>query len=218
MKKNIYRFFPHPFDSIIIVFFILIYSIFGVHLSGDNQPYPSIEILAESQEKNMLMEGKQKTDLTISFDYVVDGSPQQIFNLWTTVSGIKKFFGVDAVVDLKVGGSYEIYFLPFSDPQSDPNSTKGAKLLGVEKDKKLVFEWKMPPFASELNINPLPTWVEVDFEALEKNPNKTHVSLKHYGFKRGEKWENVFEFFSRNWALILYRLDMLCANDFPMKS
>lgn len=93
------------------------------------------------------MDGKQETDLSIILNFVVDGSPDHIFNLWTTVSEIKKFFGSDAVVDLKSGGSYEIYFLPRDEPNSNINSTKGARLSDIKKGEKLVFEWTMPPFA-----------------------------------------------------------------------
>jgi uncharacterized protein YndB with AHSA1/START domain len=184
----------------------------GSNFIGKTQA--DLERSVELQEKNALMEGKQKTDHSITLNYVVEGSPAQIFNLWTTVSEIKRFFGTDAFVDLRPGGSYEIYFLPRQDPNSDVNSTKGARLLDIKKDEKLAFEWTMPPFASELNTFPLPTWVEVTFQALNNNPNKTHVCLKHYGFKRGGKWDKAYEYFVRNWALILFRLDLLCATDF----
>ena len=175
---------------------------------------PSLESSLELQAKNTLMDGKQETDLSIILNFVVDGSPEKIFNLWTTVSEIKRFFGADAVVDLKLGGSYEIYFLPREDPKSNINSTKGARLLDIKKGEKLVFEWTMPPFASELNTKPLPTWVELTFQSIKNNPNKTHVSLKHSGFKRGGKWDKAYEYFVRNWSIILFRLDLLCASDF----
>jgi len=170
--------------------------------------------IPELHEKNALMEGKQKTDLSVNLNYVVEGSPERIFHLWTTVSETKRFFGTDAVIDLRPGGSYEIYFLPRDNPESDINSTKGARLLDMEKGKKLIFEWTMPPFACELNTKPLPTWVEVTFQSLKNHPGKTHVSLKHFGFKKGSLWEKAYEYFVRNWGLVLFRLDLLCANEF----
>lgn len=194
-----------------LVSFFMVNVLFGSKFIGKS--LPPIEGSLEIQDKNNLMDGKQETDFSITLDFIIEASPEHIFNLWTTVSGIKRFFGTDAVLDLKSGGAYEIYFLPRNDPDSDMNSTKGARLLDIKKDEKLVFEWTMPPFASELNTKPLPTWVEVTFQALKTDPDKTHVRLKHCGFKRGGKWEKAYEFFVRNWALILYRLDLLCATD-----
>jgi len=161
-----------------------------------------------------IMDGKHKTDLSINFNFIVEGSPDQIFRLWTTVSEMKKFFCTDAVVDLRQGGVYEIYFLSQDNPESDINSTKGARLLDIKKDEKLAFEWTMPPFAGEFNIIPLPTWVEITFQALKNNPKKTHISLTHYGFKSGSKWNEAYQFFVRNWSLILFRLDLFCASNF----
>jgi uncharacterized protein YndB with AHSA1/START domain len=142
---------------------------------------------------------------------VLDRPVEKVFELWTTVAGIKSFFAEDARIELKAGGAYEIYFLPRSNPESDANSTRGAKLLHLEKNRTLVFEWTAPPFAAELNINPLPTWVEVNLKPLHSNPNKSQLTLSHFGFKRVGKWTRVYEFFVRNWSAILFRLDLICA-------
>lgn len=170
-----------------------------------------IVLPAFSSDDLQLMKGKQKTDRSIKLNIVVDATVETVFNLWTTVEGCRKFFGKDAIIDLKPGGKYEIYFLPRIDPKSDINSTKGAKLLWMKKNKKLAFEWAMPPFAREYNVNPLPTWVEVSFRPLKINSSKTCVHLEHHGFKRGGKWDHVYEFFIKGWSDILFRLDLLCA-------
>jgi len=170
-----------------------------------------VGIAADSQPIRFTMEGKKKTDRSIVLNFVVDAASDEVFKLWTTVEGTKKFFGADAVITPRPGGAYEIYFLPRTEPRSDINSTKGAKLMWMKKGRELAFEWTMPPFASELNRKPLPTWVEVSFQSLANNPGKTHICVAHHGFKRGAKWDKAYEFFVRGWASILYRLDRLCS-------
>ncbi len=170
-----------------------------------------------SRTGSLTPEGRQKTDRSIVMKIVVDVSAEKAFELWSTVEGTRKFFGADAAIDLRPGGSYEIYFLPREEPQSELNSTKGAKLLGMEPNRNLVFEWTAPPFAAELNVEPLPTWVEVSFQSLSGQPGKTELHLVHHGFHRGGNWDVIFEFFVRGWASILYRFDLLCSGVAPAR-
>lgn len=110
----------------------------GNLLPGSNFTWFNLAVFTSSfepQEKNTLMEGKLKTNISIILDYVVDGTPDQIFNLWTEVSELKKFFCKDAVIGVKPGDLYEMYFLQRQVPRSDSNSTKGARLLEIKKDK-----------------------------------------------------------------------------------
>lgn len=150
--------------------------------------------------------GKTPTSRSIELSAVIDGTPEQIFALWTTVEGVNRFFGVDAIIEPRVGGLYEIYFLPRTAAASDDNSTHGARVLELEPPHKLAFEWKSPPFANELNTDPLPTWVEVQLETLSQDPDRTLLHLSHRGFGEGPQWDRVHAFFERNWFEILYRL------------
>lgn len=157
------------------------------------------------------LKGKKRTDRSIRMNFVVDASVNTVFTLWTTMKGCRKFFGEDALIDLKPGGKYEIYFHPRTHPESDINSSKGAKILWIKKNRELAFEWTMPPFAREYNTRPLPTWVEVNLQPIKNHPNKTHVQVEHHGFKRGGKWDRAYEFFVRGWSDILFRLDRHCS-------
>jgi uncharacterized protein YndB with AHSA1/START domain len=164
-----------------------------------------------------LTRAKEMTDRSIVVMLVVDATPEELFELWSTPRGTTRFFGEDAHIDLRPGAPYEIYFLPRDNPQSSANSTKGARLLWMEENRELAFEWTAPPFAGELNVEPLPTWVEVSFTPLAGSDRKTQVRLAHHGFQRGEKWDLVYEFFVRGWASILYRLDLLCSGVEPQR-
>jgi uncharacterized protein YndB with AHSA1/START domain len=166
-----------------------------------------------------LMEGKKATDRTIHLDTFVDLSPSEVFQLWTSVDGVKKFFAPEARIDARPGGRYTIIFFPSKDPDGDSHGTKGARVLELVPNRRLAFEWitfagdeilghNAPPYAppAERNVKPLPTWVEINFESVEGQPNKTHVVFAHYGFGDGEKWEKSYRWFGKAWKGVLDRL------------
>lgn len=202
-------------NRVVMLFAVGITSL-SVAGSGHALPQPA-PAPGETHQEEALMEGRQKTDRSIVLKMVLDSNQREVFKLWSTEDGTRRFFGEDAVIDLRAGGAYEIYFLPRDNPQSDGNSSKGAKLLWMEQDKELAFEWTVPPFASELNVQPLPTWIEVRLEPLEGHPDKTVIRVAHHGFQRGDNWDRVYEFFVRAWASVLYRLDLVCSGAEPKR-
>ena len=172
-----------------------------------------------------LMQGKQKTDRTIFLEATVAVPPAEVFRLWTSEDGIKKFFAPAARVEASVGGRYEIIFAPAKDPEGNSHGTKGARILKLVPEKELAFEWvtfagdellgrNAPPYApaAERNVRPLPTWVELTFEPVEGQPEKTHVRFAHYGFRDGERWEQSFHWFKRAWKGVLDELAAYCQN------
>ena len=170
-----------------------------------------------------LMQGKLKTDRTIFLEAIVAAPPSTVFELWTSKDGIKKFFAPDARIDASVGGRYQVIFAPARDPEGDSHGTKGARILKLVPNKELAFEWitfagdellgkDAPPYAppAERNVNPLPTWVELTFENIAGQPNKTHLRFAHYGFREGEKWDRSFQWFTHAWKGVLNQLAGYC--------
>ena len=172
-----------------------------------------------------LMLGKRKTDRTIFLEATVNAPPAEVFQLWTSEEGIKKFFAPDAHVDAMVGGRYQILFAPAKDPEGDSHGTKGARILKLVPGKELAFEWvafagdeslgrNAPPYAPpwERNLRPLPTWVELTFDQVQDRPDQTHLRFAHYGFRDGAKWEQSYRWFERAWKGVLDELVAFCQN------
>jgi uncharacterized protein YndB with AHSA1/START domain len=183
--------------------------------------------LASSEDESAigpaLMKGKVKTDRTINLDMIVDASPADVYRLWTSADGVKKFLAPEARIEAKVGGRYQIIFFPSKDPEGESHGTKGARILDLVPNQKLVFEWitfagddalgkNAPPYAppAERNLTPLPTWVELSFEPVAGQPNQTHLKFAHYGFRDGEKWEGSYQWFRRAWTGVLDQLSEYC--------
>jgi uncharacterized protein YndB with AHSA1/START domain len=168
-------------------------------------------------ESSDLMQGKVKTDHTIRLEKIVDAPPSEVFKMWTSAKGVKKFFAPDARIGTKPGEEYTILFFPKEDPEGLVHGTKGARILELVPDRKIAFEWitfagdnlkgpNAPPYASpELrNQSPLPTWVEMTFE--NSPGNRTKITFRHYGFQDGELWAKSQSWFTTAWSAVLDQL------------
>ncbi|MDQ6894438.1 MAG: SRPBCC domain-containing protein [Acidobacteriota bacterium] len=170
-----------------------------------------------------LMKGKKRTDRTIRLEGVVDAPPSEVYRLWTTEEGVKRFFAPAARIGSRPGEEYTIAFFPDEDPEALVHGTRGARILELVPGKKLSFEWvtfagdqkrddHAPPYAEPAlrNASPLPTWVELTFDPVEGDPSRTLVRFRHYGFGKGPLWEKSFHWFERAWGGVLGGLKTAC--------
>ncbi len=140
---------------------------------------------------------------TIELEAVVEADAATLYRLWTTSAGARTLFpGADAVVGNAVGGEYRIVFDP-GHPDGSVNGTAGCKIIELEPDRRVVFEWRGPAWAVEMNETPFPTWVEIDFEPVEGSAGVTEISLRHHGFGAGGNWDRSLEFFEAAWSRTL---------------
>jgi uncharacterized protein YndB with AHSA1/START domain len=176
-------------------------------------------------DSSSLMAGKMKTDHTIFLEATVHARPSEVFRLWTSAEGVKKFFAPDARIGSAPGEQYQIIFFPSKDPEGDSHGTRGAHILKFVPGKELAFEWitfagddllgkNAPPYArpAQRNVTPLPTWVELSFEPIAGQPNQTHLKFAHYGFREGELWAQSYQWFTRAWKGVLDQLTNYCEN------
>ncbi len=174
---------------------------------------------ATRQDEKSLMRGKVKTGSTITLVKKVNASPDEVFAWWTTDVGVKRIMGAGAKIEPHVGGAYTIIFDPAKDPEGNSFGTNGARILKFERPGKLWLEWitftdeskpvaEGPPAvpASVRNVRPLPTWVELEFAAVPGDTEKTWVTLNHFGFQNGKKWDETYSFFTKVWIGVLDKL------------
>lgn len=147
---------------------------------------------------------------------MVQGTPQEVFALWTCPDTVRTFFAPDAVIEPRVGGEYTMLFAPQQDPQGLSHGTKGARILAFEPGKRLVFEWipftaraipgmPGPPVASAAERSASMTTVELTFAA--KGRGSTLVRLRHRGFRDGALWDESHAYFARVWPMVLQSLE-----------
>ncbi len=122
----------------------------------------------------------------IVFDVTVDRSPADVFALWTTPEGVRKFFAPMAVIDPRVGGRYQVAFEK-DDPEGRRHGTFGAAILEFASPTRFATEWTFPPFGPAYNTKPFPTRLELDLQAAAGN--RTRLRLAHRGFPADPVWD-----------------------------
>ncbi len=158
-----------------------------------------------------LWAGKIRTERSIEVQTIVDTAPQATYELWLSPAGLRNFFAPGARIDPVVGGRYEVLFDPQGDPEGVLEGTKGARILALDPGAFLAFEWRGRASMKEMNVTPLPTWVEVTLTPVAGQKGKTLVELVHHGFGTGGGWEIAHVFFKGAWRAVLDSLQVYCA-------
>lgn len=131
----------------------------------------------------------------------VDSGAEETWSAWTSEDGVRSFFASEARVEPRVGGAYEIYFLP-GQPEGLRGS-EGATILALERPRRLMFSWNAPvrfgPLRHQLTV------VEIRIEP--KESRRSLVTLTHSGWGAGEEWEEVRRYFAGAWPGVLASLE-----------
>lgn len=134
---------------------------------------------------------------------LVAASPEAVYRLWTTSEGVSAFLGVNALVDGRIGGAFEVEFLPGSPPGE--RGSEGCRILALEPDRMVVFTWNSPPGFPTRGIH---TWVVL---TLSPEAGGTRVRLAHWGHGSGPQWDANREYFRSAWGRVLQALTDHCA-------
>jgi uncharacterized protein YndB with AHSA1/START domain len=135
-------------------------------------------------------------------EVIVDASLKEVWDAWTSSEGVMAFFAPKANIQLSVGGAYELFF--DLDAPAGSQGGEGLKVLSYLPMEMLSFEWNAPPQFPEVRGGLL-TWVVVQFSV--RDENKASARLTHLGWREGEEWEKVFQYFQSAWDVVLGRLE-----------
>jgi len=151
---------------------------------------------------------------SIHISTLVEATPAALYRMFATSDGVRLLFpGADADIGDTVGGPYVVAFDPAGSPDGTENGTAGCVILRLDRDQGLAFEWRGPPWATEMNVEPFPTWVEVTFAPADGA--QTVVDLVHHGFGRTEGWDRAYAFFDAAWRRALTGLQQRFAHSSP---
>lgn len=136
---------------------------------------------------------------------IVPVAPDEAFRLWSSSEGIKEFLGIESRIELKIGGPYELLFA--ADAPEGTKGSEGCKILSYLPGRMLSFSWNAPPSFPEIRKER--THVVIEFESVA--PGVTSVTLTHLGWRDGEEWDAVYEYFSRAWPGVMQYFARHCA-------
>ncbi len=150
--------------------------------------------------------GASMSRQVIEVETTVPLTPEQVWPLWTTETGLRGWFGNDCRMELRIGGPFEIYFL--ETPGS--RGSEGCRILSFLEPRLLSFTWNAPP---HLQTRFAHTWVVVAFDAVQGG---TRVRLTHTGWPEAgmqevsSDWTATFAYFSSAWGYVLRELAAHC--------
>ena len=135
-------------------------------------------------------------------ELTIHQTPQNLYRQWTTHEGLKSFFSSDNLIELRIGGAFEIYFL--TDSPYGTKGSEGCKILSYVPDRQLTFSWNAPPSLPVMRNAEHYTWVVLDFIPVEEG--RTKVILTHAGWPHDGSWQPMYEYFDRAWEMVLKNL------------
>lgn len=131
----------------------------------------------------------------------IDCNRETAFNMFTKNELLENWLTVKAEVDPKVGGKYELFWVP---ENRESNSTIGCKITGIDRDKFISFDWKGPAdFESFMNSADPLTHVIVFFSQNDSDSNKTIIHLFHTGWRNDSEWQKARNYFENAWSKAL---------------
>jgi uncharacterized protein YndB with AHSA1/START domain len=143
----------------------------------------------------------------IVVDTLVNAPPAEVWKCWTTSEGMRSFL-TEAKIDLRIGGPFELYFGPESQPGQ--RGSEGCTILAYDPERMLSFSWNAPPTFGPLREKH--TWVVV--RIAPRGPDQSEVTLAHLGFAEQAAlspadtagWAGIRSYFSQAWPQVMAAL------------
>ena len=141
---------------------------------------------------------------SIEMTVVAEATPDEVFALWSSAEGTRRFFSPAANIELRPGGPYEILFL--MDAPEGERGCEGCQVVAFDPERWLTFTWNSPPSLPEVRHEQ--TNVIVELNEVEEG---TEVRLLAIGWGTGESWLSSYEYFDSAWGRVLQALAEHCA-------
>jgi uncharacterized protein YndB with AHSA1/START domain len=125
---------------------------------------------------------------TVRGEVILNATPQQVWDAFTTSSGLSTWAAPAANVDLRVGGPFELYFTPEAPPGS--RGMEGTKVLTFLDREVLSYQGSAP--AKYPNVRRNGPWAVYRFEDL--GSGRTKVSATYMGWElRNEEYDAAYD-------------------------
>jgi uncharacterized protein YndB with AHSA1/START domain len=132
---------------------------------------------------------------------VVPASRPEVWQAWTTESGLRSFFSPHVEMELRIGGPFHILF--DMDQLPGLRGADDMRVMAFDLESMLAFDWNAPPELPE--IRPQRTHVTVYFEGA--SGGGTRITLIHDGWGTSPAWDAAFAYFDTAWKdVVLPRL------------
>jgi len=122
----------------------------------------------------------------IDAEVIVKCSLDEAWHCWTTQEGWSWFYPVEANIELRPGGPYELMMGMKEPDDSGRRGNEGCRVLSFVPKEMLSFEWSFPPAVPELRLSNAKTFVVLRFDEVEEGVEKgVRVRFPQLGFEQG---------------------------------
>lgn len=141
-------------------------------------------------------------DKAIMKEVTINAPISLVWHAWTIPERVSEWFAPETEIEAKVGGAYELYFVPGN---KTGMNTKGCKITKLTWENELQFTWKGPDqFDTLMNHETKLTTVNVSFTSI--NEDSTKVIIKHLGFQDNDDWGEAINWHEMAWSSVLNSL------------
>jgi len=133
-------------------------------------------------------------DRILRAEITVPAPVADVWAAWTTDAGIATFFAPEGHVDLRVDGTYDVWFNPKGKPGE--RGAEGMRILDVDPLKRFAFTWNAPPPIP--SIRGRRTVVVLDFAPAGEKA--TRLRFTQWGWGEGADWDKAFDYFDQAWG------------------
>lgn len=136
----------------------------------------------------------------IVVEVTIAADARTAFHALATEEGLEAWLARKSLIDLRVGGAYEIYFAP--DERPGLRGSEGCQILAYVPDEMLAVSWNAPPdFPTAREKR---AWAVFSFAPT--SDGHTKVKVTHLGLGTDGEWPRVRTYFERAWAGFLKEL------------
>lgn len=134
-------------------------------------------------------------------------SREDAYARWSTEAGLAQWWTDQTKIDLRPGGSYEIYML--DDAPAGQRGADWCRVLSFLPGRMLSFTWNAPPQFP--TTRPRLTWVVLTFDdaTLDGGGAGCRVTLTHLGWPASglndadSEWPATFDYFDNAWTRVM---------------
>ncbi len=151
------------------------------------------------------LNGEEEKLRPIEITIEVKAPAAKAWQLWTTKEGLQKFFAKQALIELKPGGSLEVWFAP--DAPSGQRGAEGLKVLAYIPEQVLVFEWNAPPKYPKARAKT--TFIVIRFESMTNEMTRLRFTQGGFAERSAdapdekEEWIKTRQYLAQAWPQVL---------------
>jgi uncharacterized protein YndB with AHSA1/START domain/uncharacterized protein YciI len=145
----------------------------------------------------------------IQVERIINAPISEVWKAWTTEEGITAFLDRPCDIELRPGGSYEIYFAP--EAPAGSRGSEGCTVLSWVSERMLSISWNAPPKYPGVRSGDRHTFVVIHLDPMDGLT--TRVRLSHDGWPTdaeagplAEEWKGTREYFVKAWPSVLEAL------------